>query len=137
MKKNKQNKTFSEERKWYRYQFFGKASVKDSKENLPIETTIANISFSGIGLYSGKAIGKGKKVKITISFVDRKGKIVEDSTTGTVDWQKKFRNMYLIGILFDQELNIDEQPKLIEHLLWLIDTFQWPQPYKEKRIVVV
>jgi hypothetical protein len=133
----KKAKTFKEERKWYRYQFFGKANVKVPKEKPTIETTIANISFSGIGLYSAQTIGKGKKVNITISFVDRKGKIVEDATTGTVDWQKKFRNMYLIGILFDQELNIDEQPRLIEHLLWLIDTFQWPQPYKEKRIVVI
>ena len=135
--KKKKVRSFKEERKWYRYQFFGKATVKAPKEKPTIETTIANISFSGIGLYARQTIGKGKKVKITISFVDRKGKIAEDSTTGTVDWQKKFRNMYLIGILFDQELNIDEQPKLIEHLLWLIDTFQWPQPYKEKRIVVV
>jgi len=133
----KKAKSLTEERKWYRYQFFGKAIVKNPKEKLLIETTIANISFSGIGLYSGKTIGKGKKVNITVSFVDRKGKIVEDSTTGTVDWQKKFRNMYLIGILFDQELHFDGQPKLIEHLLWLIDTFQWPQPYKEKRITVI
>jgi hypothetical protein len=135
--KKKKAKSFQEERKWYRYQFFGKATVKPPKEKSTLETTVANISFSGIGLYSATTIGKGKKVKITISFVDRKGKIVEDSTTGTVDWQKKFRNMYLIGILFDQELNIDEQPRLIEHLLWLIDTFRWPQPYKEKRIVVI
>lgn len=135
--KKKKAKSFREERKWYRYQFFGKATVKAPKEKSTLETTVANISFSGIGLYSAKTIGKGNKVEITISFVDRKGKIVEDFTTGTVDWQKKFSNMYLIGILFDQELNIDEQPRLIEHLLWLIDTFQWPQPYKEKRIVVI
>ncbi|MBE0426541.1 MAG: PilZ domain-containing protein [Nitrospirae bacterium] len=121
-------------RKWFRYQFFGSGAVIFPKENTVVDTTIANISFSGIGLYSSTPVGKGKKVKIKISFVDRKGKICEDFTEGKVDWQKKFKNIYLVGVIFDEELNTVNQPKLLEHLTWLIDTFNWPQPYKDKRI---
>jgi hypothetical protein len=133
----KMKKSFINTRKWYRYQFFGKATVTVPKENIVIETTVANISFSGIGIYSPTPIGKGKNVKIKVSFIDRAGKIQEDITTGKVDWQSKFKNTYLIGIIFDEELNIINQSRLLEHLIWLINTYNWPQPYKDKRIAVL
>ena len=58
----------------------------------------------------------------------------EDMTSGKVDWQSKFKKTYLIGIVFDDELNILSQPNLLDHLIWLINTYNWPQPYKDKRI---
>jgi hypothetical protein len=125
---------FLDTRKWYRYQFFGNATVTVPKEKIVVDATIANISFSGIGLYSPTPIGKGKKVRIKITFIDRAGKICEDITTGKIDWQSKFKNTYLVGILFDEELNILSQPMLLEHLIWLINTYNGPQPYKDKRI---
>jgi hypothetical protein len=128
---------FLDTRKWYRYQFFGNATVTVPKEKIVVDATIANISFSGIGLYSPTLIGKGKKVRIKITFIDRAGKICEDITTGKIDWQSKFKNTYLVGILFDEELNILSQPMLLEHLIWLINTYNWPQPYKDKRITML
>lgn len=124
-------------RRWFRYQFFGSANVTVPKENIVVDTTIANISFSGIGLYSPTPLGKGNKVKIKITFIDKNGKVCEDFTEGKVDWQKRFKKMYLVGIIFDEELNTLKQPKLLEHLMWLIDTFNWPQPFKDKRIAVI
>jgi hypothetical protein len=121
-------------RKWYRYQFFGSANVRILKEKQVIDANIANISFSGIGLYSSNPIGKGKTVKIKITFVDKHGKVQGEIATGKVDWQSKFGSMYLTGIFFDNELNVTNQPRLIEHLTWLIDTYKWPQPYKDQRI---
>jgi hypothetical protein len=133
----KKRRSTEDVRKWFRYQFFGSARVTIPKENTIVDATIANISFSGMGLYADKPVGKGKKVQIQIAYVDRNGKICEDGATGMVDWQKKFKKMYLIGVLFDEELNIDKQPNLIKHLIWLIDTFRWPQPYGDKRISVI
>lgn len=124
-------------RKWYRYQFFGSATVTIVKDKKTLDATVANISFSGIGLYSSVPIGKGKKVKIKISFIDRVGKVREDTAIGKVDWQSKFRKTYLIGVIFDEELNILSQPMLLEHLIWLINTYNWPQPYKDKRIAML
>ena len=135
MRKNKRG--FVDTRQWYRYQFFGNATVTVSKKKNIINATIANISFSGIGLYSPTPIGKGKKVRIKITFIDRAGKTCEDITTGKIDWQSKFKNAYLLGILFDEELNILSQPKLLEHLIWLINTYNWPQPYKDQRIAML
>ena len=130
----RKKKTFIDSRKWYRYQFFGTATVTVPKEKIVVDASIANISFSGIGVYSSIAIGKNKKVNIKVSFINKNGKVCEDSTTGKVDWQTKFKNIYLLGILFDEELNMVNHPKLLEHLVWLIDTLNLPQPYKDKRI---
>jgi len=124
-------------RNWNRYQFFGIADVSAQKENTIYRTTIANISLSGLGVYSSVPVGKGKRVMITISFVDRNGKMRQDSAAGQVDWQRKFSEWYLIGILFDEELNMLNQPRVLEHLSWLIDTYHWPQPYKDKRIAML
>jgi hypothetical protein len=137
VKRKKRRKGVFDDRKWYRYYFFGSAQALLPKENVIIDTTIANISLSGIGLYSTPRIGKGKKVKLTITFIDNKGKPSEDVVEGKVDWQKKFKNIYLSGIIFDEELNMQRHPKLLEHLAWLIDTYHWPQPYHDKRIAMV
>jgi hypothetical protein len=135
MKKKKT--VFRDTRNWNRYQFFGVAAVTVLKENRSFKTTIANVSLTGLGLYSPVSIGKGKQVTVTISFVDKNGKMRQDSAAGKVDWQRKLSDLYLVGIIFDEELNVLNQPKLLEHLSWLIDTYQWPQPYKDKRIAIL
>jgi hypothetical protein len=133
----KKKKSYLGNRKWYRYHFFGTASVKVLKENTVMDTTISDISFSGMGLYSQAPIGKGKKVKIKISFLNRTGKACEDTATGRIDWQLKFGDTYLIGIAFEEELNINKQPTLFKHLTELIETYHWPQPYKDRRIAML
>ena len=130
-------KSESETRQWYRYQFFGTATVTFPKENKTLTATIANISLSGLGLYSTAPVGKGKKVNVAITYVDKKGKVREDVTSGKVDWQKKFLNMYLVGVNFDEELNVTKQPHLLEHMTYLIDTYHWPQPFRDKRIAML
>jgi hypothetical protein len=124
-------------RRWYRYQFFGNATISFPKEDKAVNATIANISLSGLGLYSTVPIGKGRKVKVNISYVDKNGKVREDDAWGRVDWQKKFLNMYLVGIKFEEELSAKSQPHLLEHLIYLIDTYKWPQPFKDKRIAML
>lgn len=133
MKKNKAENT----RQWCRYQFFGSATITLPGEREGLNATIANISLTGLGLYSTRPIGKGKRVTVNISYVDKKGKVREDIAAGRVDWQKKFLNMYLVGVNFDEELNMINQPHLLEHLTWLIDTNRWPQPYKDRRIAIL
>lgn len=127
-------KTYYEQRKWYRYHFFGSATISIIKEKKFINADIANISLSGIGLYSIEPIGTGKKVEILISFIDRNGKIQEEITEGIINWEKKFKDKYLIGIVLNEELNVYKQPKLIEHLLWLIDINHLPKPFIDKRM---
>jgi len=133
----KKKKSYVDNRKWYRYHFFGTAAVTVLKENTVIDAMIADISFSGIGLYSPSPIGRSKKVRIKISFINSSGKTCEDTATGRVDWQLKFGNTYLMGISFDDELNVTNQPMLFKHLADLIELYNWPQPYKDRRIAML
>jgi hypothetical protein len=122
------------ERQWHRYHFIGTAKIRVRGERASTPATIANISVSGIGLYSPTSVGKGKTVTLKVSFIDSKGTISEDTVEGKVDWQSKFKGIYLVGILFSEELNMQNQPRLMGHISWLIDTYKLPQPYKDKRI---
>jgi hypothetical protein len=123
-----------EGRKWYRYHFFGKAEISVSEDKTIVAASVANISLAGLGLYSPVPVGKGKKVKIKISFIDRSGKVRKDFTEGKVDWLSKLGNIYLMGIFFDEEINVINQPTLIKHLAWLTNSYNLPQPFKDKRI---
>jgi hypothetical protein len=134
--KTRKKKT-SVERQWHRYLFIGTARIRVRGERTSTTTTISNISVSGIGLYSPKSIGKGKTVKLKVSFINSKGRISDDTVEGKVDWQSKFRGIYLVGVLFNEELDMQKQPRLMGHLLWLIETFKLPQPYKDKRIATL
>jgi hypothetical protein len=125
------------ERQWSRYHFIGTAKIRVRGERTSTTATISNISVSGIGLYSPKSIGKGKTVKLKVSFIDGKGRTSDDTVEGKVDWQSKFSGIYLVGVLFNEELDTKNQPKLMGHLLWLIDTLTLPQPYKDKRIATL
>jgi hypothetical protein len=127
-------KKVAEGRKWYRYNFFGKAEITIFEDRTVVDTSIANISFAGLGLYSSVSIGQGKQVQIKISFIDSKGKVQKDYTAGKVDWVSKLGKSYLMGIFFDEELNAVKQPLLIKHLAWLINSYNFPQPYKDKRV---
>lgn len=126
-----------EGRKWYRYHFFGKAEISVSEDETIVATSVANISLAGLGLYSPVPVGKGKKVKIKISFIDRNGKVRKDFIGGKVDWLSKLGNIYLMGIFFDEEINVINQPTLIKHLAWLTNTYSLPQPFKDKRILLL
>jgi hypothetical protein len=123
-----------EGRKWYRYHFFGKAEITVAEDKTVVDASVANISLAGIGIYSPVPIDKGKKIKIKISFIDKSGKVREDFTEGKVDWLSKLGNIYLMGIFFDEELNVIDQPTLVKHLAWLTNTYNLPQPFKDKRI---
>lgn len=133
---NKKKKT-PVERQWHRYLFIGTAKIRVRGERASTAATISNISVSGIGLYSPKSVGKGKTVKLKVSFIDSKGRVSDDTVEGKVDWQSKFKGIYLVGVLFNEELNMQNQPRLMGHLSWLIDTFKLPQPYKDKRIATL
>ncbi|MGQ9569331.1 MAG: PilZ domain-containing protein [Thermodesulfovibrionales bacterium] len=133
----KKKKGYLGKRQWYRYHFFGTASIKGFKENVVMNATVADISFSGMGVYSTVPISKGKKVMIKISFMDTSGKACEDNVSGRIDWQLKFVNTYLIGISFYEELNVIKQPLLFKHITELIETYSLPQPYKDRRIAML
>jgi hypothetical protein len=130
---NKKKKVI-EGRRWYRYNFFGMAEITVPEKGAIADVSIANISFAGIGVYSPVLIKKGEKVKLKITFIDSKGKVQKEFTGGKIDWVSKLGKTYLMGIFLDEELNAERQPVLIRHLAWLVNSYSFPQPYRDKRV---
>ncbi|OGW54540.1 MAG: hypothetical protein A2Y81_07005 [Nitrospirae bacterium RBG_13_43_8] len=130
---NKKKKVI-EGRRWYRYNFFGTTEITVREKGTIADASIANISFAGIGVYSPVLIKKGEKVKLKITFIDSKGKVQKEYTAGKIDWVSKLGNSYLMGIFLDEELNAEKQPVLIRHLAWLVNSYNFPQPYRDKRV---
>lgn len=109
-------------RRHKRHPIFGTAVISaDSIGSLPLETVIAiaNISQSGLGLYSYTSLEKGTTVTIKISFRSTRGRLLQDTVRGDVIWSTKEGNLYFTGIAFNGELNPQDQPFLYEHFCHL------------------
>ena len=102
-----------------RYYLLGEAKIELLKDKTILDTHIANISFSGIGLYSPIPIDNGRKVKIKVSFFDIARKVQSTCIEGNTIWHSKLGDAYLMGIRFDEELNVTKQPVLFKRLMWL------------------
>jgi hypothetical protein len=102
-----------------RYHLFGKAKVRLLHDKAVVDTQIANVSFSGIGLYSLNPIANGREVKMKISFFDITGKIQTATIIGSTVWHSKLANSYLMGIRFNEELTASNQPLLFNRIMLL------------------
>jgi hypothetical protein len=98
--------------------------IKDKGEISPLETVlaIANISKSGLGLYSYSPLSEGSSVSMDITFKSPGGFTRSDAVEGRVIWSSEFGKigqkggLYFIGISFDRELSPEGQPFLYEYL---------------------
>ena len=93
--------------------------IKLLHDKAVVDTQIANVSFSGIGLYSPKPIANGREVKMEISFFDITGKIETATMKGSTMWHSKLGNSYLVGIRFNEELTASNQPLLFKRIMLL------------------
>jgi hypothetical protein len=81
-----------------------------------IETVIANIALRGIGLYSYNSIEAKTGVSITIDFISKYSTLKTDPIEGCVICNKQIDNTYFIGIQFNEEINVKNQPSLFEQI---------------------
>lgn len=89
---------------------------KDQGKIHSIQTVIANISLRGIGVYAYNSMKIKTDVSITINFVFSDGSLKTDSLTGHVISNKKIDNTYFMGIEFDEEIDPENQPFLLEYI---------------------
>ena len=90
-------------------------SSEESTEQIHVVT--ANISLSGLGVYSEKPIIPGTALSIEISFISSQGLTTTDSIRGENIFDRKIGGMHFINIQFDEEINPVKQPSLYDHLL--------------------
>lgn len=81
-----------------------------------VQSSIANISLKGIGLYSYSSVKEKTPLSITINFISLNGEIKTESITGYVVFKKRIGKTYFLGIQFSQEINAQNQPSLFDHI---------------------
>jgi c-di-GMP-binding flagellar brake protein YcgR len=77
----------------------------------------ANISLSGIGLYSDGPLEPETEVSLTVHFISKSGGISTDALKGSIVYLRGMSDMYFMGIEFSEEVNKAGQPFLYEHLM--------------------
>ncbi|HWR57578.1 MAG TPA: PilZ domain-containing protein [Thermodesulfovibrionales bacterium] len=86
------------------------------KDARPIKALIADISLSGVGIYSDRPMREGSGSSIEITFISAEGLTRTSSMQGNAVYTREIGDMYFIGIEFDEEINQERQPFLHDHL---------------------
>lgn len=88
-----------DKRKYFRIPFSADATllVVDSPDDISIQTRIRNVSFSGLGLSSPKAVDTGTRVVIKI---ESKGQEKKEVVEGMVAWNVELKDGYDLGLFF-------------------------------------
>lgn len=90
--------------------------VNADQDSKVIQTMVADISLSGIGVYSDNPMREDSDLLIDITFISPDGFIRTDSIGGNTVYSRQMGDLYFIGIEFEQEIDPTKQPFLFEHL---------------------
>ena len=82
----------------------------------PLYACARNISRGGIGLYSCSPLDEDTEVRLEIMFKDIRGNNKVETVHGKIEWQYKWSWIYVIGVKFNQLLNQEETPALLEYI---------------------
>ncbi|NOZ25542.1 MAG: PilZ domain-containing protein [Nitrospirae bacterium] len=109
-------------RRHHRYPILATALVRPEggKDVQPIETMVASISQSGLGVYSYEPLKTGTRVTVEINFISVKGIREKDTAEGRIVWLSGMGRLYFVGIAFDEDLNPSKQPRLYEHFFKVV-----------------
>lgn len=84
---------------------------------------VSGISFGGVGLYLVQPVESGTKVNVENRFLTVGGQFKTEAVRGTTIYSKYLRDIYLVGIEFDQELNPRDQPDLYSRIREVLKSF--------------
>ena len=93
-----------------------KISFVDAGNVYTVKTFTADISMSGIGVYSEIAIDMDKDVTLAIEFLGNDGLSKTDSIGGHVVYNYILGTAFFIGIEFSEQINQFRQPFLYERV---------------------
>lgn len=81
-----------------------------------IESTVASISFSGIGLYADCMLSINTAVSIQINFISSDGLMKTDVVEGNVVNANELQELCYLCIVFNEDIDSQKQPFLYAHL---------------------
>ncbi len=77
-----------------------------------MQALIADISLSGIGIYSDRRIRAGTRLSIDVTFISPEGRLTTVSVQGKSIYARKVGNMFFIGVEFDETMTSAKRPSL-------------------------
>lgn len=104
-----------EQRKYQRFPLTATARIVHANGDSLYSVTI-NINRGGIGLYSNSFIDEGTNVKLDVMFKDIRGKDMMEMLKGKIVYSYKWHWVYVAGVQFNELLNQDETPYLLEYI---------------------
>lgn len=75
-----------------------------------------DINRNGIGLYACSALDDGTELRLEIMFKDIMGNSRIEKVAGKIAWRYKWNWVYVLGVKFNQVLNHEETPGLLEYV---------------------
>lgn len=90
---------------------------KDHGKIHSIQTVIACVSLRGMGVYAYNSIRIKTHASISITFIFSDGSLKTDSLTGRIVSNKQIKNTHFLGIQFDEEIDPENQPYLLNYFL--------------------
>ncbi len=75
-----------------------------------------DINRGGMGLYSNSPIDEGTGVRLEVMFKDMRGRDLMEVVKGKVVFNYEWHWVYVAGVQFDQLLNSEETPYLLEYI---------------------
>ena len=81
-----------------------------------IESTVASISLSGIGLYADCMLSINTAVSIKINFISSDGLMKTDVVEGSIVNANELQELCYLCVVFNEDINPQKQPFLYVHL---------------------
>jgi hypothetical protein len=81
-----------------------------------LESTVASISLSGIGLYADCMLSKNTAVSIQINFISSDGLMKADVVEGSIVNANELQGLCYLCVVFNEDINPQKQPFLYTHL---------------------
>jgi c-di-GMP-binding flagellar brake protein YcgR len=89
--------------------------LSDGQNVQSIKALTADISMSGIGLYSDTPLDLDRDVSIAVNFIGA-GSLVTEYIEGHIIYVNKIGTTYFMGIEFRQEIDPGRQPLLYQRI---------------------
>ncbi|MEJ2683785.1 MAG: PilZ domain-containing protein [Candidatus Sulfobium sp.] len=97
--------------------------VMDGEGMPTIKTLTADISMSGIGLYSRAPLELDHDVSIAVNFISN-GSLMTEHVEGRVIYVNGIGEFYFVGIEFRQEIASGRQPSLHQRLQRILSYYE-------------
>lgn len=106
-----------ERRRYIRVTLIGPARFgSKGKAERAISAVLDNANQIGAGFHAKEPLGANEAVTVCIAFLDQKGMEQQEKLSGRVAWVKPWEKGFLIGVVWDQIVTKEQNPRLYSFL---------------------